>query len=99
MLRLLILLLPLAAGACSDKSRGAALNECRIKYDLRTDVEQNQLIPACMQARSFQCASACGPSTDEHEWDWQVKSFGYDNPRCYRPIGSEAWIATALSPM
>jgi hypothetical protein len=52
-----------------------------------------------MQAKSFQVRTACDASTDEYEWDSQVKTFAFDNPRCYRPIGTAIWTATVLSPM
>jgi hypothetical protein len=99
MIRLVTVLLLLMAGGCADKSRGAALNEYRTRYDIRTSADRGQIIQDCMQAKSFQFASACTPISDEHDWDWKVKTFAYDNPQCYRPVGSERWIATALSPM
>ena len=99
MIRLSTVLLLLVAGGCADKSRGAALNECRMKYDIRSSAEQSRLIPDCMQAKSFELALACAPITDDHEWDWRVNTFAYDNQLCYRPVGSERWIATTLSPM
>ena len=52
-----------------------------------------------MQAKSFQVETECDAATDEYEWDSQVKTFAFDNPRCYRPIGSAVWMATLLSPM
>jgi hypothetical protein len=99
MIRAFPFLLLLMVGGCADQSRGAALNECRLKYDIRSSADQSQLIPDCMQAKSFDFASTCTPGGDEHEWDWKVKTFAHDNPQCYRPVGSKRWIATALSPM
>ena len=84
---------------CADQSKGVALNECRLKYYLEGTVAQGELVPDCMSAKSFQLTAACGPATDEHEWDWQVRTYAYDNPKCYRPIGSATWAATVLSPM
>ena len=52
-----------------------------------------------MRAKSFEFVTACSPDTGDRDWDWQVNAFAFDNPRCYRPLGSKAWIATALSPM
>ena len=78
---------------CADRSKGAALSECRLIYYLQSPAAQSEAIPACMMARS------CTAEADEDEWDPQVKTFAFDNPRCYRPLGSPAWIATTLSPM
>lgn len=83
---------------CADQSKGTALNECRMQY-LESQAAQSELTPDCMKAKSFQMTSPCSPETDGHEWDWQVMAYTYNNPKCYRPIGSTAWIATALSPM
>jgi hypothetical protein len=99
MIRLLTVLLLLVVGGCADRSRGTALNECRTRYDIRSYVDQNQLIPGCMQEKSFTFASPCPNPPDENVWDPKVKTFAYDNPECYRPVGSERWIATGLSPM
>jgi hypothetical protein len=99
MIRLLTVLLLLMATGCADKSRGAALNECRTRYDIRTSADRGQIVQDCMQAKSFDFASSCSPDADEDDWDGKVKTFAYDNPQCYRPVGSERWIATALSPM
>ncbi len=84
---------------CANKSRGTALNECRMKHYPDSPTTQSDAIPDCMRAQSYPMVIGCTPATDEREWDWQVKAFAYDNPRCYRPAGSSAWIATALSPM
>ena len=84
---------------CADGSRGAALNECRLKYFLDSPAAQGEAIPDCMQAKSFRVETECDAATDEYEWDSQVKTFAFDNPRCYRPIGSAVWMATLLSPM
>jgi hypothetical protein len=84
---------------CADRSKGAALSECRLIYYLESPTAQSEAIPACMMARSFRAEPACTAEGDEDEWDWQVRTFAFDNPRCYRPLGSPAWIATALSPM
>jgi hypothetical protein len=97
MIRIFAVLSLLVVVGCADKSRGAALNECRTKYDIRSSDDQGQLIPDCMQVKSFHFVSQCAPGTDE--WDWKVKTFPYDDPQCYRPVGSERWIATTLSPM
>lgn len=84
---------------CADQSKGAALGECRLKHYLDNPAAQGKLIPDCMSAKSFQMIAACSPAPNEHEWDWQVRTFAYDDPKCYQPLGSTAWIATALSPM
>jgi hypothetical protein len=84
---------------CADQSKGTALSECRQKYFLESLVAQGEAIPDCMKAKSFEMVTACSPDADEHEWDWQVRTFTFDNPKCYRPLGSTTWIATALSPM
>lgn len=86
---------------CADPSKGAALNACRMRYWLDSTDRQAQLIPECMRARSFEADAACDLSadTDTEEWDQQVRAFAFDNPRCYRSIGSTARISTFLSPM
>jgi hypothetical protein len=89
----------LGLAGCTDPSKGAALNECRLKYYLETPAAQGELIPDCMSAKSFQTIAPCSAEADEHEWDWTVTAFSYNNPRCYRPLGPKTWIATALSPM
>ena len=90
--------LALLAG-CADPSKGAALNACRMRYWLDSTDRQAQLIPECMRARSYEADAACDPAADPDEWDQQVRTFAFDNPRCYRSIGSTARIATFLSPM
>jgi hypothetical protein len=99
MIRCLIVVLLLGLVGCADPSRGAALNECRLQHYLDSPSEQGQLMADCMAAKSFKPISLCSPMTDEREWDWLVTTFPYDNPQCYRPLGSKAWITTALSPM
>lgn len=85
--------------ACADQSKGSALNQCRTRYYLDDPVAQGQLIPACMKAAAFETVAECSPEPEEGQWDWQVQSFLFDNPQCYRPVGSVSWIATVLSPM
>jgi hypothetical protein len=85
--------------SCADQSKGSALNACRSRYYLDDPATQAQLIPVCMKAASFETVAECNPAPDEDQWDWQVQSFPFDNPKCYRAIGSIPWIATALSPM
>jgi hypothetical protein len=99
MIRVSEIMLLLVLVGCADQSKGAALNECRLRYYLESSAAQGESIPDCMKTKSFQMASACSRETDEHEWDWQVRAFAYDNPKCYRPLGSAAWMATQLSPM
>jgi hypothetical protein len=84
---------------CADQSRGTALSECRQKYFLESPVAQGQAMPDCMKVKAFETVPGCSPEVDEHEWDWQVRTFAFDNPKCYRPLGSATWIATILSPM
>jgi hypothetical protein len=100
---LLIRFLPIVPlvmlAGCSDQSKGAALSECRLKYYLDSPAVQGDAIPDCMKAKSFAVETACDAATDEYEWDWQVKTFAFDNPQCYRPLGSATWMATLLSPM
>jgi hypothetical protein len=93
------LIIPIVLVACADQSKGSALNECRMRYYLVDASVQEQLITDCMKARSFAVVPACDPAADEYEWDWQVQSFPYDDPRCYRSIGAAPWVATVLSPM
>ena len=95
---LAIVSLPILVG-CADLSKGTALNECRMRHYLDDPSTQGEVIPDCMRARSFPMVTGCAPTTDEREWDWQVRTFAYDNPQCYRPLGSGRWIATTLSPM
>ena len=99
MIRLIAVLPLLMVAGCADQSRGAALNECRLRYDIRAVVDRGPLVTACMQAKSFAFEPSCAPSTSEYEWDSDVRTFAYCNPQCYRPTGTERWIATALSPM
>lgn len=84
---------------CADQSKGAALNECRLKYYLESPAAQAARIPDCMATKSFEMATDCSAETNEHEWDWQIIAFAYDNPKCYQAHGSNASIATLLSPM
>jgi hypothetical protein len=83
---------------CADRSKGAALSECRLIYYLESPTAQSEAIPACMMARSFRAEPACTAEADEDEWDPQVRTFAVDDPRCYRPLGYTAWIAIAMSP-
>ena len=100
MIRLAVFVSLLALVGCgTDQSRGAALNECRMKAYLDSQSVQAQLIPHCMAGKSFASLSGCGPAANDDEWEWQVRTFAYDNPQCYRPVDSQAWIATFLSPM
>ena len=97
--RFAILLVPIVLAACADQSRGSALNECRTRYYLDDPAIQEQQIPDCMKARSFEAVAACNPTPDEYEWDWQVQAFSFNSPRCYEPVGSVPWLATFFSPM
>ena len=100
MIRLAVVLSLLALAGCgADRSRGTALNECRMKSYLDSQTAQSQLIPDCMLGKSFATIDGCGPATSDDEREWQARTFAYDNPKCYRPVGSAAWIATFLSPM
>ncbi len=96
------LIFPLTAllvlAGCADPSKGSALNECRMRYYLDSPDAQRQLIPDCMRTKSFE-AIACDPAADEWEGDWQVRTYAFDNPNCYRSIGSTARVTTFLSPM
>jgi hypothetical protein len=96
--RFAILLPVIVLAACADRSKGSALLECRTTYYLDDPAAQAQLVPDCMKARSFEAVPACNPAGDEPSWDWQVQSFPFADPRCYRPVGSIPWIATVLSP-
>jgi hypothetical protein len=84
---------------CADQSKGAALNACRTKFWLDDPAVQAQQIPDCMAARSFGVVAGCGPSTNDDEWDWRVRTFAFNNPECYRPLSSSVRAATLLSPM
>ena len=99
MMRLVTFLSLVFCANCADQSRGAALNECRLEYFLDGSDAQAQMVPQCMTAKSFRMNTACDPTTDENEWDWQVRTFNYDNPQCYHPIGAATWMATLLSPI
>ena len=98
-IRSLIFVAPILLAACADQSKGSALNECRTKYYLDDPAKEEQLVPDCMKAQSFEAVAACNPAPDEHEWDWQVQAFSFNDPRCYEPVGSVRWMATFLSPM
>ena len=99
MVRPLAIVALLALVGCADRSKGASLAECRLKYYLEDPVAQGEQITDCMRAKSFEASLPCNPATDEQEWDWQVRTFPFDNPNCYRPLGSVTWTATLLSPM
>jgi hypothetical protein len=98
-IRLAALIAPIVLAACADQSQGTALNECRTRYYLDDPAIQEQRVPDCMRAKSFEVVLACKPASDEHEWDWQVQAFNFNDPRCYEPEGSVPWLATFLSPM
>jgi hypothetical protein len=99
MIRISVVVALLALSGCADQSKGSALNECRMKYYLDGAAMQQQSIPDCMKAKSFDVVSACNPQPDEDEWDWQVRAFPYNDPRCYRTVGAAQWTATFLSPL
>jgi hypothetical protein len=99
MIRFLPLMLLLAVPGCADQSRGAALNECQLRYYLQSPDDRDLLIPDCMKAKSFDMVVGCRPETGADEWNWQVPPSANDDQRCYRPIGATAWVATVLSPM
>jgi hypothetical protein len=84
---------------CADQSKGTTLSECRMKYYMESPAAQGQLIPDCMSEKSFASVTGCGPATNDDEWEWQVRAFAYDNPKCYRPLGTGPSTATLLSPM
>jgi hypothetical protein len=92
---MLLLVMP----GCADQSRGAALNECQQRYYLQSPVDQDLLIPDCMKARSFEMVVGCRPELSADEWNWQVLPAAYNDPTCYRPVGSAAWVVTNLSPL
>ena len=99
MIRFLSVASLLLLAACADPSKGAALNECRMTYWLDSPDMQRELIPECMRARSYIADAACDPGLDADEWDWQVRTYAFDNPRCYQSLGSTARITSFLSPM
>ena len=99
MIRCLALVTLLMLSGCADPSKGAALNECRMRNYLQDPGVQAHLIPDCMKEKSFATVSPCDPAIEPHEWDWQLMTFAYDNPNCYRPLGYVAWTTTFLSPM
>ena len=98
-MRLFAIVALVALAGCADRSKGASLAECRLKYYLEDPAAQGGLIPDCMRAKSFEKTDACDPPTGDQNWDWQVTTFAFDNPNCYRPLGSATWTATLLSPM
>lgn len=99
MIRIPVFMFLLILAGCADQSKGSVLNECRMKHYLDDADTQQQSIPDCMKSESFEMVSACIPQPDEDAWDWQVKAFPYDDPRCYRAVGVARWMATLLSPM
>jgi len=99
MIRLLAVASLTLFAACADRSKGAALNECRLRYFLDSEATQSEAIPDCMRARSFEPVAACVPEPDPDEWDAQVTAFTYDNPQCYRGMEFPLRVATFLSPM
>ena len=99
MTRLVIFVALLLCTNCADQSRGAALNECRLKYFLDSPDAQAQLVPECMTAKSFRMDKACDPTADDREWDLQIRTFAYANQQCYHPLGAAVWTATLLSPI
>jgi hypothetical protein len=90
--------LALLAG-CADQSKGSALNQCRMKYFLDDASTQQQSIPECMKAKSFEWVAGCNPLPDGDGLDWQMTALPYSSPKCYRPVGTAPWMATALSPL
>jgi len=98
MIRFLALMLLLVLPGCSDQLRGAALNECQLRNYLQSPADQDYLIPDCMKAKSFDMVEGYRPELSADERNWQVPPAAYDDPTCYRPVGSAAWVATNLSP-
>jgi hypothetical protein len=99
MARLATLLPLLVATACADQSRGAALNACHLQHYMQSAAQQAEVVPECMRAKSYALAPGCSVPADLDDWAWQVAPAGYDYERCYQPVGTKAWVATALSPM
>ena len=99
MIRLLVIIVPTLLLGCADHSKGAALNECRMRHYLDNPTAQADLVPDCMKAKSYQFIAACSPEAEQDEWDEQVRAFHYNNPQCYRPVGATKWIASTLSPL
>ncbi len=99
MIRLAAFIAPIALAACADQSKGSALNECRTSHYLDDPAMQEQQIPNCMKAKSFEAVAMCNPAPDEYQWDWQVQVYNFNNPSCYKPVGSVPWLASFLSPM
>jgi len=97
--RFLPLMLLLVMPGCADQSRGAAINECRLRYYLQNPADQALLIPDCMQAKSFDMVAGCRPEMSADDWNWQVPPAAYDDTKCYQPIGAIASVATMLSPL
>ena len=99
MIRFLPLVLLLMIPGCADQSLGAALNECQLRNYLQSPADQALLIPDCMDAKSFELVAGCRLETNADDWNWQVPPAAYDDPTCYQPVGSAAWVATNLSPL
>ena len=93
-----LIFLTLLAG-CADQSKGSALNQCQMKYFLDDASTQQQSIPDCMKAKSFELVTACNPQPDEDELDGQAAASPSSNPKCYRATGTAPRLATFLSPM
>jgi hypothetical protein len=99
MTRISVLVFLTLLAACADQSKGSALNECRMKYFLDDARTQQQAIPGCMKAKSFELVAACNPQPDADESDWQATAFPYNSQKCYRAVSTAPWIATVLSPL
>jgi hypothetical protein len=99
MIRFLPLMLLLVMTGCADQSRGAALNECQQRYYLQSSADQGYLVPDCMKTKSFEMVVGCRPELSADDWNWQVLPTAYNDPTCYRPVGSAAWVVTNLSPL
>ena len=67
MIRFLAILLPILLLGCADQSKGTALNECRMRYDLQSPTAQADQVPDCMKAKSFQAISECSPEAEQDE--------------------------------
>jgi hypothetical protein len=52
-----------------------------------------------MKAKSFDMVVGCHLELSTDDWNWQVPPAAYDDPTCYQPVGTAAWVATNLSAM
>src|ERR1700684_3601114 len=75
MIRFAVIVSLLVIVGCADQSKGTALDECRMQQYLESAAAQDELIPECMKAKSFQMTSQCSPGSDGPEWNQRVLAY------------------------